>query len=108
MGDFNENIYSGGLSTALTREDLCMTEICHRKTDKLLPPTHSRGCIPINTVFGTVGLACSAVSLLPFNVGVGDHHIFIVDITSKSILGKVFPLVIPASSHLLNCTSDKI
>jgi hypothetical protein len=41
-------------------------------------------------------------------MGIGDHRVFIVDITSKSILGNVFPRVIPASSCLLNCKSDKI
>ncbi len=46
--------------------------------------------------------------LLPFNEGVGDHRTFIVDITLELILGDVFPRVIPASSRLLNCKSDKI
>ena len=98
MGDFNKNVYSGGISTALAGEDLRMTEICYRTTGKLLPPTHSHGRTPIDAVFGTAGLVCSAASLLPFNMGVGDHRVFIVDITSGSILGDVFPRVIPSSS----------
>ena len=81
MGDFNENVYSGGISTALAGEDLRMTEICYWTTGKLLPPTHSCGRTPIDAVFSTAGLVCSAVLLLPFNKGVGNHHIFIVDIT---------------------------
>jgi hypothetical protein len=108
MGDFNENVYSGAISTALAGEDLCMTEICYRTTGKHLPPTHRRGSTPIDAVFGTAGLVCSAASLLPCNKGVGDHRVFIVDITSESILGDVFPRVIPPSCRLLNCKSNKI
>ena len=87
MGDVNENVYSSGISTALVGEDLRMTETCYRTTGKLLPPTQSRGRTPIDTVFGTAGLVCSATLLLPFNLGIGNHHVFIVDITSESILG---------------------
>jgi hypothetical protein len=108
MGNFNENVYSGAILTALAREDLRMTEICYWTTGEHLPPTHSRGSTPIDAVFGTAGLVCSAASLLPYNVGVGNHRVFIVDITLESILGDVFPRVIPASSRLLNCKSSKI
>jgi hypothetical protein len=108
MGDFNENVYSGAISAVLAGEDLRMTEICYRATGKHLPPTHSRGSTLIDAVFGTAGLVGSAASLLPFNEGVGDHRVFIVDITSGSILGDAFPRVIPASSRLLNCKSNKI
>ncbi len=89
MGNFNENVYSGAILTALAREDLRMTEICYWTTGKHLLSTHSCGSTPIDAVFGTTGLVCSVASLLPFNVGVGDHRIFIVDITSESILGDV-------------------
>ena len=108
MGDFNENVYSGAILTALAGEDLRMTELCYQTTRKHLPPTHRRGSTPIDAVFGTTGLVCSAALLLPFNEGVGDHRVFIVDITSESILGDVFPRVIPPSRRLLNCKSDKI
>ncbi len=108
MGDFNENVYSGAISTALAGGDLHMTEICYWTTGKHLPPTHSCGSTPIDAIFGTAGLVCSAALLLPCNVGVGDHRVFIVDITSELILGNVFPCVIPASRRLLNCKSDKI
>ncbi len=97
MSDFNENVYSGAILTALAGEDLRMTEICYRTTGKHLPPTHSRGSTPIDAVFGTEGLVCSAASLLPFNEGVGDHRVIIVDVTLESILGNVFPHVIPPS-----------
>ena len=85
-----------------------MTEICYWTTGKHLPPTHSRGSTPIDAIFGTAGLVCSAASLLPRNVGVGNHRVFIEDITSESILGNVFLHVILASRCLLFCKSNKI
>jgi hypothetical protein len=38
----------------------------------------------------------------------GDHRIFVLDFASETILGNVFPWVIPLSCRLLNCDSDKI
>ncbi len=41
-------------------------------------------------------------------MGVGNHQVFIVDISSKTILGNAFPRVIPVARGLLTCSSDKI
>jgi hypothetical protein len=51
---------------------------------------------------------CMAVTLLTSLVGVGDHRVFILDIDSRSLLGDMFPSVIPMSHPLLNCASDWI
>jgi hypothetical protein len=108
IGDFNENVYSGVFATALAGDDLCMSELCYRTTGTLLPPTHNRGSVPINAIYGTVGLVCSAVAILPDRMGVGDHKVFIMDIESDCILGDVFPHVLPAMRRLLNYASDRI
>jgi hypothetical protein len=85
-----------------------MSEMCFWTTGILLPPTHARGSTPIIIVYGTAGLFCSSVALLPGRVGVGDHRVFIVNILPETILGNVFPRVIPAARQLLTCSSDKI
>ena len=108
IGDFNENVYSGVLATALARDDLCMSELCYRTTGTLLPPTHNRGSVPIDAIYGTAGLVCSAVAILPDRMGVGNHKVFIIDIESDSILGDVFPHILPSARRLLNCTLDRI
>ncbi len=77
-------------------------------TGKLLPVTHLRGRIPIDGVFCTSGVECSAATLLPSRVGVGDHKVFLLDLASKSVLGDIFPSVIPISWWLLNYASDRI
>jgi hypothetical protein len=85
-----------------------MSELCYHTTGTPLPPTHNRGSVPINAIYGTVGLVCSAVALLPDRMGVGDHRVFIMDIELDSILGDVFPHVHPGARRLLNCALDHI
>jgi hypothetical protein len=108
LGDFNENVYTGHMASALSGEYLRMKEVCHQTTGKLLPPTHKRGTVPINAVFGTIGLMVTSVALLPSQVGVGNHRVFLIVVSLESIMGDVFPRVIPAAGCLLNCESDKI
>ena len=92
----------------LSDDGLRLSEVCRRTTGSFLPPTHSRGSVPIDAGFSTAGLICSAVTLLPGGEGVGDHRMFVFDIESDSLLGDVFPHVLPAASRLLNCASDRI
>jgi hypothetical protein len=108
FGDFNENLYSGSLATRLAGEELRMVELCHRTTGVPLPPTHTHGQVPIDGVFSTSGILCTAITLLPSLMGVGDHRVFILDIDSASLLGEMFPLVVPISRRLLNCSSNRI
>jgi hypothetical protein len=48
------------------------------------------------------------VALLPSIAGVGDHRVCLIDVSSDSIVGDVFPRVISAAGCLLNCKSNKI
>ena len=108
MGDFNENVYEGNLAQHLLHEDIRMSKLCQKTTGSRLPNTHIRGSVPIDAVFATAGILCTAVTLLPHRMGVGDHRVFLLDIESDTLLVDVFPRVIPISRRLLNCASDKI
>jgi hypothetical protein len=108
LGDFNENVYSGNLARFLSGDDLRMHELCQRITGLPLPHTHIRGSVPIDAVFCTAGIDRVAIALLPSPFGIGDHRVFMVDVTSASMLGDIFPRVIPATGRLLNCASDRI
>ncbi len=108
LGDFNKNVYLGPIARSLSSEELRMGETCQQTTGEMLPATHSQGRYPINAVFCTAGLVCTAITLLPSRVGVGDHWIFVLDFASETILGNMFPRVIPLARRLLNCASDKI
>ncbi len=108
LGDFNEKVYSGSIACSLSLEELRTGETCQQTTGKMLPATHSRGRNPIDAVFSSAGLVCTAVTLLPSRVGVGYHRVLVLDFASETILGNVFPWVIPLATRLLNCASDKI
>ncbi len=108
MGDFNENVYEGNLAQHLLHEDIRMSKLCQKTTGSRLPNIHIRGSVPIDAVFATAGILCTAVTLLPHRMGVGNHRVFLLDIESDTLLGDVFPRVIPISRRLLNCASDKI
>jgi hypothetical protein len=108
MGDFNKNVYSGPIALALSEDKLRLSKICGRTTGETLPPTHARGCIPIDAIFGTVGLVCMAASLLSTRARGGNHRVFVADLTSKSVLGDTLLQVIPITGWLLNCALDKI
>ncbi len=95
MGDFNKNVYLWRIAMLMAGDDLRLHEMCHRTTGMCLPPTHSRGWVLINAVYGTASLQCTAVALLPGRAGFGNHWVFIVDIYSETILGGFFPRAIP-------------
>ena len=48
------------------------------------------------------------VCLLPSKGGIGDHHYFIVDFSSVSLICDVFPCVIAPTSRNLHCYSERI
>jgi hypothetical protein len=106
--DFSKNVYSGDLARSLSGEDLRMHELCQCITGLPLPHTYIHGSVPIDAVFCTVGIDGVAVALPPSRFGVGNHRVFMVDVTSASMLGDIFPQVIPATGRLLNCASDRI
>jgi hypothetical protein len=85
-----------------------MQELCWQITDDYLPPTHARGAVPIDAVFCTAGIDGVAIALLPSQIGVGDHRVFMINITFSSMIGNVLSWVLPAYGRLLNCSSDKI
>jgi hypothetical protein len=108
LGDFNENIYLVPIARSLSLEELRMGKTCQQTTGEMLPATHYQRRNPIDAVFCTAGLVCTAITLLPSRVGMGDHRFFILDLASETILGNVFPWVIPLACCLLNGASDKI
>jgi hypothetical protein len=94
IGNFNKNVYTGPLAAFLAKDELHLSKMCYRTTGEVPPPTHTCGRIPIDTVFGTVGLSCTTAALQPGQVGVGDHRVFLADIAFETILGDVFQQVI--------------
>jgi hypothetical protein len=91
LGDFNANAYTGNLARSLSGDDLRMHKLCQCITGLPLPHTHICGSVLIDAVFCTTGIDGVAVALLPSHIGVGDHRVFMVNVTSASMLGDLFP-----------------
>lgn len=107
-GDFNEHVYNGRLAKRLVQSDLLMQEQCLKATGSHLPATFINGHRPIDAVFATSGIEVLHAYLLPKYGGVGDHRCFILDFTSSSVFGGVFPRVVPARACKLHCDSERI
>ena len=96
MGDFNEHVYEGRISKRLALDDLNMEEQCLATTGVQIPPTHTTGKRPVMAVYATSGADCTNAAILLRGYRVGDHLVFILDFTSESLLGSVFPRVVLA------------
>jgi hypothetical protein len=71
----------GEFAASLAKDELRLSKMCYRTTGVMLPPPiHTHGHVPIDVAFGNAGVSCTAAALLPGQVGVGDHQVFLVDI----------------------------
>ena len=59
-------------------------------------------------VYATQGVVSINATILQKYGGVGDHHCFIVDFTSESVLGGVFPRIVAPSKRKLHCDCKRI
>ena len=107
-GDFNENVYTGRFARRLAATDINMKEQCLKCTGDQLPATFVSGNRPIDGVFATAGVEVLHAALLPKYGGIGDHRCFILDFVSKSVMGNIFPRVLPPSARKLHCDSERI
>jgi len=103
LGDLNENVYTGRITKRLAQEDLGMTEQCLKVNGVRLPATHVSGSRPIDGVFATPGITSVNAMVLPLYGNLGDHRCLIIDFTSESVLGTVFPRVMKPTSRKLHC-----
>ena len=79
-----------------------MSEQCLLATGQKLPPTFSSGGTkPIDGVFATAGINCVNATIFEKYGGVGDHRLFALDIASVSMIGNVFPRVVPPVARKL-------
>ena len=108
MGNFNEHVYEGQICKRLAKDNLNMTEQCLTTTGLQIPPTHNSGSRPVMALYATSGADCINAAILPRGYAVGDHLVFIMDFTSESLLGSVFPRVVPAKQRKLQCNSARI
>ena len=76
--DANENMISGQIARMFRY--LCLIDTITLITSETPPGSHIRGSQQIDGVWVSDDIAVKAASFCPFNFGVGDHRIIIVDL----------------------------
>ncbi len=104
--DMNKHIIMGTLPKAFQR--LGLLEATHLNWEGTKPSTFVFGKgKPIDGVFHSPELEIMAVMQLSFHEGVGDHKTTIIDITTRSIIGKFERRVVTPQSRRLSTRKEK-
>ncbi len=101
--DHNKHTYNGPLGRVLVdTEGLGLQEavLCH--TGKRTGATFFWGSKPINGLWVASNLDIANVCVMPFGYGIGDHQMFVLDITMESLVGKNPTKVVRPASGRLN------
>ncbi len=97
--DMNEHILTGRVARRLLAMGL--REATHSQWGKMDLHTYVHGSEPIDAVWHSQDLEVMSTLQLFFHKGVGDHRSVLVDITTKSAIGKQeFKVVHPHGRHL--------
>ena len=98
--DLNEHILDSRLARDLM--ELGLKEATHPHwPEGVEPRTYIRGRGPIDAVYFTPDLEIVATLQLSFHEGVGDHRTVLVDVSSRSMIGKdSFKIVRPTARRL--------
>ena len=100
--DANDNVYTGPLGRALvSHPDLDLREATLTSTGTHLTATHFRGSRPIDAIWTTPDVDIVNVCAMPIGYGAGDHRAFILDVTTRSLVGTdPQPIKRPAARRL--------
>jgi hypothetical protein len=101
--DTNENIYRAELGWQLTDlHGLGMKEVVGDFTGRWLGATFFRGREPIDAIWATSDLKVAHACIMPVGYRVGDHHLFVVDFSTASMIGKCPPKILCPALRRLN------
>jgi hypothetical protein len=93
--DANEIIYRAALGQQLTDlHGLGMTEVVGDFTGRQLGARFFRGCELIDAIWVTRDLGVARACIMPVGYGVGDHHLFVVDFSTASMIGTCPPKIV--------------
>jgi hypothetical protein len=97
--DHNKHTYDGPLGRVLSDPDgLGLQEAVLRHTGSRTGATFFRGSKPIDGLWVTSNIEITNACVMPFGYRIGDHRMFILDVTMKSLVRKnLTKVVCPAS-----------
>eukprot|EP00956_Cyclotella_meneghiniana_P028831 scaffold68204_cov23-Cyclotella_meneghiniana.AAC.3 len=97
--DANQDMYDGILATRLSECPYNMCCLLEQATGAKVPNSHFRGRRPITTIFGSNGLTVGDGMVYPHWYGVGDHRVFVVEVSAASLFGGKFPTIATVRLH---------
>jgi hypothetical protein len=87
--DHNKHTYDGPLGRALADTfGLALKEAVQQHTGKCTGATFFRGSKPIDGLWVSSKIKIANVCVMPFGYGVGNHRMFMLDITLESLIRK--------------------
>ena len=101
----NEHILTGSLTQKLL--GLGLTEATHKSWRETPPHTYIDGSKPIDAVYHSHELEITSTMQLSFHEGVGDHRTAIIDISSRSLIGKDLFKVVRQLARKLTSANPK-
>jgi hypothetical protein len=103
--DMNEHVLRGGLAKYLL--NMGLQEATQTNWGASEPHTYIRGAEPINAIWFLPELDITSTMQLSFQEGVGHHRTVLVDISTKSAIGKQEFLVVHPHARQLNSNNTK-
>jgi len=104
----NQDVYTGKLATRLSKQDIQLSCLMEPALGTRVPNSHFRGKGKISTIFGTPGLVEGHTMCYPHWYGVGDHRIFLLEISAASLFGGEYPSIMRPTWHALTCKIARI
>ncbi len=105
--DKNEHIHTGHLAKAF--QHLGLLEATHLKWKGSEPQTFVFGKgKPINGMYHSPELEITSIMQFSFHKGVGDHKTTLVDVTTRSVIGKLEKRVVTPQARKLSTKNKKI
>ncbi len=87
--DHNEHTYDEPLGRALLDPDgLGLQEAVLHHTGRRTGATFFQRSKPIDGLWVTSNIEITNACVMPFGYGIGDHQMFILDVTMESLVGK--------------------
>jgi hypothetical protein len=86
--DANDHVYRSRLGRALiSTPDLDLSETMLSHTGNELSATYFRGSRPIDAIWTTPDIEIRNICAMPIGYGIGDHRSFILDVSTRSLVG---------------------
>jgi hypothetical protein len=97
----NEHVLKGKFNKALTSAGLNMEEFTHKCWGPNQPYTHINGSIPINGGYKLSEIEVMNICMLPFLDCPGGHRAFIINVSTRLLLGEFCYKICRPVSHRL-------